>query len=124
MKRHEQLEVTEVTGGRIIVLHDQFIGGEETDAFRTELVRAAKDKSPVVIVDMDDVPYVNSAFIGALISGNADVKRTGGTVVVARLTAQVDSVFRLTKLHKVVPIYTRLDVAFGDYGVSQTTETN
>jgi anti-anti-sigma factor len=123
MKRHEQLELTELHGGRLLVLHDQFIGGEETDVFRRELVRAAKENVPVVVVDMQDVPFVNSAFIGALISGNADVKRTGGTVVVARLSAQVDSVFRLTKLHNVVPIYTRLDVAFSDFGVSNTEIT-
>jgi anti-anti-sigma factor len=121
MKRHEQLDVTELVGGRLIVLHDQFIGGEETDAFRTELLQAARDKSPLVLVDMNDVPFVNSAFIGALLAGNAEVMRNGGALVVARLTAQVDSVFRLTKLHKVLPIYTRLDVALGQHGVSYAT---
>lgn len=120
MKNSEQIEVRALERGSLVTLDGQFIGGEETDAFRKVLSELAQEHETVVFVNMEGVTYVNSAFIGALISGNADVLRAGGTLVVAGLTSQIDSVFRLTKLHMVLPIYTRLDVAFAELGVSPT----
>ena len=59
-----------------------------------------------VIVDMAEVSFVDSAGLSALVSALKRVRRLGGDMVIAGMQPQAKTVFSLTMLDQVIPIYT------------------
>jgi len=58
-----------------------------------------------VIVDMAQVSFVDSAGLSALVSALKLVRRIGGDLVIAGMQPQAKTVFSLTMLDQVIPIY-------------------
>jgi len=58
-----------------------------------------------VIVDMSQVSFVDSAGLSALVSALKLVRRIGGDMVIAGMQPQAETVFSLTMLDQVIPIY-------------------
>jgi anti-anti-sigma factor len=58
-----------------------------------------------VVVDMSQVSFVDSAGLSALVSALKLVRRIGGDMVIAGMQPQAKTVFALTMLDQVIPIY-------------------
>lgn len=109
--KHEQLDISHEHGVTIVTLRGQFIGGDETDAVREILLVESEKTGSRILVDMSDVGYVNSSFIGVLLAAHAQVVRSGGSIVLAAMNETVGSVFTLTKLHLAFPLFDSVPVA-------------
>lgn len=57
-----------------------------------------------IIVDLQEVPFIDSSGLAALVSGLRMAREKGGTVVLSRVQAQAQTVFRLTMLDRVFTI--------------------
>ena len=67
-----------------------------------------------VIVDMDQVSFVDSAGLSALVSALKLVRRIGGDLVIAGMQPQAKTVFALTMLDQVIPIYANRQEALAE----------
>jgi len=98
-------EVTMVdVGGRIVA-------GEEAtllrDSIRTLLVLGEKN----IILNLGDVPYIDSAGIGELASAYVAVKKAGGCLALLNLTRRVREVLEIVHLVTVFQIFESEDDA-------------
>jgi anti-sigma B factor antagonist len=109
--KHEQMDITYDRQVTIVTLRGQFIGGDETDAVREALLVESEKANNRIVVNMSDVGYVNSSFIGVLLAAHAQVVRLGGTMVLAAMNEAVRNVFTLTKLHLTFPLFDSVPVA-------------
>lgn len=116
--KHEQIDVHTENGVTVLRLSGQFIGGEETDALRDVLRACAAEHGAIVVVDFSDVPYINSAVIGALLVAHASIARHGGVVALSGIHGTLDHVFTITKLHLVFPLFPSVPVALQSLTVS------
>jgi anti-sigma B factor antagonist len=71
-----------------------------------EAKRAAlQDMSRPVIVDLSAVPYMDSAGLGALISIYTSSQRTSRGFAMVGLSDRVRSLFQITRVEKLLPIF-------------------
>ncbi|HEU4417204.1 MAG TPA: STAS domain-containing protein [Candidatus Angelobacter sp.] len=77
----------------------------ETAALRNtirELIAAGDRK---IVLNLSDVPYIDSSGIGELVSSFVAVRREGGTVKLLNLTRRVREVLQIVKLFTVFEIF-------------------
>jgi anti-anti-sigma factor len=60
--------------------------------------RLREEKSRGLIIDLSDVPYIDSAGIGVLVNGMVSCKNHDRTLVLAGVTERVMTVLRITKV--------------------------
>ncbi|MDZ7722514.1 MAG: STAS domain-containing protein [candidate division KSB1 bacterium] len=88
----------------------------EVDMYSSPLVRkaimnAANKQVQLILVNLDNVNYMDSSGVATLIEGLQYSKKYGGKIVLAGLQESVRQVFELTKLDKIFTIYNDINTA-------------
>ena len=86
----------------------------ELDASRAAQVRdlmAILCSERLLMLDLSRVPFIDSAGLGALISGIRRIKEHGGRVVVASCRGPVERLLRRVGFDRVAPVVPSLDEA-------------
>jgi len=106
-------QITERTVGKnlVVTLTGQFTGGEESEEFQSILQKAAKDGGKLIVVDVSNVTYINSSFIGGLLAAHTSITRRGGSIVLASAPEALLQILRVTRLDNVFDLYTSVDEA-------------
>jgi len=68
-----------------------------------------------IIINLDEVSYIDSSGIGALISSLSNLKKIGGGLKIINVHDSVKKVFELTKLTSFFEIYDNEDEAVADF---------
>lgn len=76
-----------------------------SDQFKAELFAAINTGNPAIVVDFKTVIYVDSSFLGALVSGLKHAIGNKADVVIAGLNKDIFSLFQLIRLDKAFKIY-------------------
>jgi len=76
-----------------------------SDQFKTELVSLLKDKGRIVLLNMEQVTYVDSSFLGALVAGLKHALGAGNDLALSGLQKDVHDLLKLIRLDKVFKIY-------------------
>jgi len=63
------------------------------------------DGRSLILINLSDVPYMDSAGLGVLVSGLKNANRLSGDLRIWGLQDEVKSIFELTRLNKVFQIY-------------------
>jgi anti-sigma B factor antagonist len=82
---------------------------------KSEIKRMVEGGYAEVIVDLSDVPFVDSSGLAALVSGLKATRQAGGTLKLAGLGEQARTVFRLTMLERVFEIYADAEEALASF---------
>ncbi len=67
--------------------------------------RMREDESPVTILDMTNIVYVDSAGIGALVNANVSRQRRGRKLAIAGITDRARTVLEVTKTAQFFEFY-------------------
>ena len=81
------------------------IGEAEAYAFQRELLALVDQGATKIILDLSDVSFVTSSFLGALMIVHKRVRQRGGYVRVASPQPLVRSILEITKLTKLFGSY-------------------
>jgi anti-sigma B factor antagonist len=93
-----RMQEREMEGIAILDLSGRLVAGSETEALRgaiEELVRQNKNR---VILDLKDVPFIDSSGLGALVSAHSSFEKTGGAMKLLNLSKRNVQLLVLTKL--------------------------
>lgn len=101
---------------RLVGRFDLVAAGE----VRRWLATAVLDGHRRLVVDLDQVPFVDSSGLGALVSGLKAARLAGGDLRIARPGNQARLSLNVTTLDKVLRPYDTLEEALVDYRVSPT----
>ncbi|MBK9247284.1 MAG: STAS domain-containing protein [Ignavibacteria bacterium] len=89
----------------ILTLGSQVIGGSDAMDFSMELRTIVEGNIQYVIVDMSKVELINSSGLGMLVSGLSTMKKAGGTLKLACVSAKVKQLLEMTHLNTVLNSY-------------------
>jgi len=89
----------------IFKLSGKILGGPESDGLRRELDRAFDRGDRRLLIDLADVPWMNSAGLGILLSAYSRTKEQGGTVRFSAVGERVRGILRTTKLLTVLEVH-------------------
>ncbi|HEY9196016.1 MAG TPA: STAS domain-containing protein [Mucilaginibacter sp.] len=81
------------------------------DQFKAELNGLINSGNKYVVVNFEQVIYVDSSFLGALVSALKLAMSKGGDIAVVGLNSDIKSLFQLVRLDKVFRIYTNIQEA-------------
>jgi len=88
-------QVEDVT---ILDLHGKILIGEGDEALRDALNRAVDAGRTKLMLNLADVPYVDSAGLGEIVRCYTTVSRKGGKLKLINLTKKIQDLLSITKL--------------------------
>jgi anti-sigma B factor antagonist len=101
MKIDERL----VGGVSILDLHGKILIGEGDDVLRDAVGRLVEAGKTKVLLNLADVPYVDSAGLGEIVRCYTTVSRKGGRLKLVNLTTKIRDLLSITKLLTVFETY-------------------
>lgn len=77
----------------------------QSEDFKKYLYDVTNPNHPKLVLDMAQIEYMDSSFIGALVAGLKNVLSKGGEMALININPDVMALFELTRLDKVFKIY-------------------
>jgi anti-sigma B factor antagonist len=94
MQIHER-EVTEVT---ILDLHGKLTLGEGDELLRDKINSLVHQGRRKIVLNLAEVPYIDSAGLGEIVRTYTTVQRQGGSLKLLNLTKRIQDLLAITKL--------------------------
>jgi anti-sigma B factor antagonist len=114
-------EVTE--GLTIFRLKGRLVFGEEASALQDAIEAAIAKGSVRLILDLKEVPYIDSTGLGVLVVGQAAAQRGNGAVRLLHLSKRHLELLVLTKLWAIFQIYDEENAAIDSFFPEREVKT-
>jgi len=88
-----------------VVQPTELLDGISANQLRREITDVMAEGVKTILVDLQDVSFMNSSAIGALVATLKAVRAGGGEMVLCSLHDQVRIIFELTKMDQIFKIY-------------------
>ena len=95
----------EVDGTSIVALDGRIVLGEESQALRVELKSLTAEGKKRIVLNMDNVKYIDSAGLGILVAAHVSAKLQGASLKLSNLSSKFREVLQITKLFTVFDVY-------------------
>jgi anti-sigma B factor antagonist len=89
----------------ILDVHGKILIGEGDDALREAVTKLVKGGQKKILLNLADVPYVDSAGLGEIVRCYTTVSREGGRLKLVNLTKKIQDLLAITKLLTVFETY-------------------
>jgi len=101
------MKIDERSVGDVVILdlHGKILIGEGDDALRDAVNRLADSGKSKILLNLADVPYVDSAGLGEIVRCYTTVSKKGGKLKLLNLTAKIRDLLAITKLLTVFEAY-------------------
>lgn len=83
-------------------------------SLKERLVEAAEEDCDLMIVDLDQVGFIDSSGLGVLVGALRRLRERGAEMHIVCTREQILKIFRITGLDKVFPIFAGMDQARGN----------
>jgi len=95
----------EVNGVSVVVLDGRIVLGEESTSVREKLKSMTAAGKKNIVLNMDNIKYIDSAGLGTLIAAHLSAKNQGASLRLSNLGHKFREVLQLTKLLTVFDVY-------------------
>lgn len=97
----------------VAVLHvrDERVDAHNSQEFKDYLLHLLDSGAKTLILDLSEVRFVDSSGLGALLSGHKNASLREGRFALSGVQARVQSMFELTRLHRVFEIHPTVEDA-------------
>ena len=110
-----QVSIERHEGQVAVVIPDGRLDLSSAPEFKQALNDAVEAGDRILIVDLSNVPFLDSSGLGALISGMKATRLSGGDLRIAQVGEQARLILELTTLDKVMKLYPTVDEALVDH---------
>ena len=95
----------------ILTVKGKLMGGPETNDFRILVSEIQDEGEEMLIVDLGELQWINSAGVGALISSYVTYHNKNKKIKFVNLSPKVQEVLKITRLDTVLEIHATVDEA-------------
>ena len=101
------MKIKERMSGDVVVLElsGDIQGGPDSEVFRKRVADLLEQGKTKVLLDLSDVPWMNSTGVGIIVSGFTTMSNAGGAVKLLNVKERVQSILMVTKLLTVFESY-------------------
>jgi len=110
-----KIKTTEKYGAAVIELKGNVMGGDDTKDFNDLLHKLVEENKLNIVVDLSDVKFMNSSGLGMLIGGLTTMKKSNGSLKLARVGDKIESLLIITKLITIFESYDTVEEAVGSF---------
>jgi anti-sigma B factor antagonist len=93
-----------VDGVTILDLNGRIVLGEDTMMLRETIHDLIANQQKLILLNLSNVPYIDSSGVGELVSAFTTVRKQGGELKLLNLTQKVHDVLQITKLYTVFDV--------------------
>lgn len=106
-----KIDVKHLDEGKAIVTIEGRVDAETAPDLKSRLKDLAQYRVMQAFVDVEDVDFIDSSGLSAMVSGLKALRKHGGTLILCGPQPQALKALRLTLLDRVFPIYPALEEA-------------
>jgi anti-sigma B factor antagonist len=88
----------EVGGVTVVALDGRIVLGDESNALRAKLKSLIAEGKKKIVLNMDNITYIDSAGLGILVAAHCSAKTQGASLVLCHLGSKFQEVLQITKL--------------------------
>ena len=98
----------------MIYLSGAIFFGEESPSLRS-LVKDLLSKSSQIVLDLEDVTYIDSGSLGTLVALYASARKIGGDIRLARVGRRPNEVLQMNKLVTLFEVFDNTERAIASF---------
>jgi anti-sigma B factor antagonist len=106
---------TEVDGVVVVELDGRIVLGDESNSLREKVKNLIAQGKKKIVLNMDNIRYIDSAGLGALIAAHVSAKTQGAAVRLCQLGKKFHEVLQITKLLTVFDVYDTQRIAVDSF---------
>ncbi len=99
----------------LIEVKEERLDAHNSGELKARMLALFEEDKNNILIDLNDVRFVDSSGLGALVSGFKNASSRNGVLKLCGLQPQVKSMFELTRLHRVFEIYSDAQEALGSF---------
>jgi anti-sigma B factor antagonist len=99
----------------IIEVKEERLDAHNSGELKTQMLGLFEEGKHNLVVDLQEVRFVDSSGLGALVSGFKNASARNGNLKLCSLQPQVKSMFELTRLHRVFEIFPGVQEALASF---------
>ena len=107
------LVIGQRNGKTVISVEEERVDAHNSSELKERILKVLNDGTHSLIIDLGKVEFIDSSGLGALLSGYKNANLQSSAFALAGLKPRVQSMFELTRLHRVFDIYAGLREATG-----------
>ena len=105
------LNQEKMNGFNVISIKDERIDAHNSGDLKKTILQAIEHGDTNIIIQLNEVRFIDSSGLGALLSGHKNAAAKSGRFVLIGCRQQVLSMFELTRLNRIFEIYSDLNDA-------------
>jgi anti-sigma B factor antagonist len=109
------LQIDERGNVILIQIMEERLDAHNSTDLKTRMLDLFEEGKNNMVVDLGGVRFVDSSGLGALVSGFKNASARNGNLKLASLQPQVQSMFELTRLHRVFEIFNSSEDALASF---------
>jgi len=109
-----QINENVVKDVKVLEIRGKILMGEDI-AIKKKIDELVEQGSKKVIIDLAEVPYIDSSGLGELIRCYTTLRKSGGSLKLANLTDKIVDLLTITKLVTVFDYYKSVDEAITSF---------
>ncbi len=106
----------EVDGITVVQLEGRIVLGEESNALREQVKGLLAGNKKRIVLNMNNVTYIDSAGLGTLVAAFHSARSQGATLKLANLGSKFREVLQVTKLLTVFDVFDNEAAAIQSFG--------
>lgn len=104
-----QIEIAKHQDWIVLHIHEPRLDAHNSSELKDTILKHLETGRPRLIIDLQEVRFIDSSGLGALLSGYKNAKLHQGSLVLVGPQPRVKSMFELTRLNRVFEIYQDMD---------------
>jgi len=100
-----KITTREVDGVTVAALDGRIVLGEESNALREKVKSLVAEGKKKIVLNMDNVTFIDSAGLGTLVAAHHSAKGQGSQLKLCHLGTKFQEVLQITKLMTIFDVY-------------------
>jgi anti-sigma B factor antagonist len=96
---------SEIDGTSVVTLGGRIVLGEESQALREKLKSLIAEGKKKIVLNMDNIMYIDSAGLGILIAAHVCAKVQGASLRLSNLGSKFQEILQITRLVTVFQVF-------------------
>ena len=94
-----------VDGGDVVAMEGRIVLGEESTALREKVKSLLASGQKKIVLNMDNVTYIDSSGLGALVAAHTSARAQGAFMKLSHLGSKFQEILQVTKLFTVFDVF-------------------
>jgi len=100
-----KMTTREVEGVTVVAMDGRIVLGEESNALREKVKSLVAEGKKKVVLNMDNITFIDSAGLGTLVAAHHSAKGQGSALKLCHLGTKFQEVLQITKLMTIFDVY-------------------